>query len=110
MVPCPGLFQFALGVLRLGLVVNFLSHPVVNGFINAAAVISITTQLPTLFGIDVEKTDNFLETVLIFLCGTPPVSALKIEPNLDQARRTKAGVGIRFQRGTALPAVHRFTH
>ncbi|MEF2145997.1 MAG: SulP family inorganic anion transporter, partial [Desulfovibrionaceae bacterium] len=31
-----GLFQFLLGVLRLGLVVNFLSHPVVNGFTNAA--------------------------------------------------------------------------
>lgn len=27
-----GVFQFALGILRLGLVINFLSHPVVNGF------------------------------------------------------------------------------
>jgi MFS superfamily sulfate permease-like transporter len=35
-----GLFQFSLGVLRLGLVVNFLSHPVVNGFTNAGAIIS----------------------------------------------------------------------
>ena len=34
-----GIFQFMLGILRLGLVVNFLSHPVVNGFTNAAALI-----------------------------------------------------------------------
>jgi len=36
-----GLFQFLLGVLRLGLVVNFLSHPVVNGFTNAAALMEV---------------------------------------------------------------------
>ena len=34
-----GIFQLTLGILRLGLVVNFLSHPVVNGFTNAAALI-----------------------------------------------------------------------
>ena len=30
-----GLFQFLLGVLRLGIVVNLLSHPVIIGFTNA---------------------------------------------------------------------------
>ena len=40
-----GVFQLSLGVLRLGLVVNFLSHPVVNGFSNAAALIIATSQL-----------------------------------------------------------------
>ncbi|MBW1759267.1 MAG: sodium-independent anion transporter, partial [Deltaproteobacteria bacterium] len=40
-----GIFQFLLGVLRLGLVVNFLSHPVVNGFTNAAAIIIASSQL-----------------------------------------------------------------
>ena len=48
-----GLFQFLLGVLRLGMVVNFLSHPVVNGFTNAAALIIATSQLPKLFGVEV---------------------------------------------------------
>ncbi|MCP4623830.1 MAG: sodium-independent anion transporter, partial [bacterium] len=33
-----GIFQFLLGVFKLGLIVNFLSHPVVNGFTNAAAI------------------------------------------------------------------------
>ncbi len=41
-----GLFQFSLGVLKLGLVVNFISHPVVNGFTNAAALIIASSQLP----------------------------------------------------------------
>ena len=39
-----GIFQFLLGVLRLGLVVNFLSHPVINGFTNAAAIIIALSQ------------------------------------------------------------------
>ena len=45
-----GLLQLTLGVLRLGVVVNFLSHPVVNGFTNAAAIIIATSQLSKLFG------------------------------------------------------------
>jgi len=49
-----GGLQFLLGVLRLGLVVNFLSHPVVNGFTNAAALVIIVAQLPKLFGIEVD--------------------------------------------------------
>lgn len=58
-----GIFQFALGVLRLGLVVNFLSHPVVNGFTNAAALIIATSQLSKLFGVYVDKADHHYETV-----------------------------------------------
>lgn len=59
-----GLFQLLLGVLRLGLIVNFLSHPVVNGFTNGAAIIIATSQLPKLFGITVEKADQHYQTVI----------------------------------------------
>ena len=48
-----GLFQFSLGVLRRGFVTNFVSHPVVSGFTNAAAIIIATSQLPPGFGIRV---------------------------------------------------------
>jgi SulP family sulfate permease len=41
-----GVFQFTLGVLKLGLVVNFISHPVVNGFSNAAAIGYLYRQGP----------------------------------------------------------------
>jgi MFS superfamily sulfate permease-like transporter len=58
-----GLFQFLLGILRLGVVVNFLSHPVVNGFTNAAALIIATSQLPKLFGVQIDKAEHHYETV-----------------------------------------------
>jgi SulP family sulfate permease len=58
-----GVFQFSLGVLKLGLVVNFISHPVVNGFTNAAALIIASSQLPKLFGVYVERAHHHHETV-----------------------------------------------
>jgi MFS superfamily sulfate permease-like transporter len=58
-----GVFQFVLGILRLGLVVNFLSHPVVNGFTNAAALIIASSQLSKLFGVYVDKAEHHYETV-----------------------------------------------
>lgn len=58
-----GLFQLALGLLRLGVLVNFLSHPVVVGFTNAAAIIIATSQLSKIFGVSVEKMPHHYETV-----------------------------------------------
>ncbi len=59
-----GIFQLLLGVLRLGLIVNFLSHPVVNGFTNAAAIIIATSQLSKLFGVYVDKAPHHYETII----------------------------------------------
>ncbi len=59
-----GLFQFGLGLFRLGLVVNFLSHPVVNGFTNAAAIIIATGQISKLFGVTVDSSDYHYHTVV----------------------------------------------
>ncbi|MDY6852950.1 MAG: SulP family inorganic anion transporter, partial [Thermodesulfobacteriota bacterium] len=59
-----GLFQFSLGVLRLGVIVNFLSHPVVNGFTNAAAIIIATSQLSKIFGVYVDKAPHHYETII----------------------------------------------
>ena len=58
-----GAFQIGLGLLRLGVLVNFLSHPVVVGFTNAAAIIIGTSQLGKLFGVSVEKAEHTYETV-----------------------------------------------
>ncbi len=60
---CVGLFQLGLGIFRLGLVVNFLSHPVVNGFTNAAAIIIASSQLSKLFGVYVDKAEHHYETI-----------------------------------------------
>lgn len=59
-----GIFQLTLGVLRLGLVVNFLSHPVVNGFTNAAAIIIASSQLSKMFGVYVDKGEHNYETII----------------------------------------------
>ena len=58
-----GLFQFVLGLLKLGLLVNFLSHPVVNGFTNAAAIIIASSQLSKFFGVSVDKAEHHYETI-----------------------------------------------
>ncbi|ACN17094.1 SulP3 [Desulforapulum autotrophicum HRM2] len=59
-----GVFQLSLGILRLGLVVNFLSHPVVNGFTNAAAIIIASSQLSKMFGVYVDKSEHHYETII----------------------------------------------
>ncbi|HRJ52339.1 MAG TPA: SulP family inorganic anion transporter [Candidatus Thiothrix moscowensis] len=53
-----GVFQLSLGLLRMGVLVDFLSHPVVVGFTNAGALIIATSQVPKLFGLGV-KADQF---------------------------------------------------
>ena len=58
-----GIFQVSLGLLRLGVLVDFLSHPVVVGFTNAAAIIIGTSQIGKLFGVSVEKSEHTYETV-----------------------------------------------
>jgi sulfate permease, SulP family len=58
-----GLFQLCLGVFRLGLVVNFLSHPVVNGFTNAGALIIASSQLSKMFDVYVDEAEHHYETV-----------------------------------------------
>ena len=57
-----GLVQLFLGVFRLGLVVNFLSHPVIVGFTNAAALVIGLSQLSKIFGVTMpgKASDHFL--------------------------------------------------
>jgi MFS superfamily sulfate permease-like transporter len=59
-----GLFQFFLSILRLGMIINLLSHPVINGFTNAAALIIATSQLPKMLGIHIDKGDYHYETLI----------------------------------------------
>lgn len=64
-----GVFQLSLGILRLGLVVNFLSHPVVNGFTNAAAIIIASSQLSKMFGVYVDSAAHHYETIMNVVRG-----------------------------------------
>ncbi|MBF0626585.1 MAG: SulP family inorganic anion transporter [Magnetococcales bacterium] len=55
-----GVIQLTLGLLRLGVVVNFLSHPVILGFTNAAALIIGLSQLSKIFGVKMGRSERFL--------------------------------------------------
>lgn len=47
-----GLMLLVMGLLRLGFIANFLSHPVISGFITASGIIIATSQLKHILGID----------------------------------------------------------
>ncbi|WP_443147230.1 SulP family inorganic anion transporter [Paracoccus spongiarum] len=46
-----GAMLMVMGVLRLGFLANFLSHPVISGFISASGILIATSQLGHLLGI-----------------------------------------------------------
>ncbi len=73
-----GVFQLSLGLLRLGILVDFLSHPVVVGFTNAAALIIGTSQLGKIFGIETRKGDHHYETVWNLLQDIPSTHILTL--------------------------------
>jgi len=73
-----GVFQLSLGLLRLGIFVDFLSHPVVVGFTNAAAFIIGTSQLGKIFGIEVRKGVHHYETVWNLLQDIPSTHLLTL--------------------------------
>ncbi|MDC1381329.1 sulfate permease [Octadecabacter sp.] len=47
-----GVILLALGLFRLGFLANFLSHPVIAGFITATGIIIAASQLKNILGID----------------------------------------------------------
>ena len=47
-----GVFLLGMGLLRLGFMANFLSHPVIAGFITASGIIIAASQLKNIFGIE----------------------------------------------------------
>lgn len=59
-----GLFQLLMGMFRLGVLLNFLSHPVIIGFVNAAAIIIATSQLGKIFGVSADKGEYHYEFVI----------------------------------------------
>jgi len=56
-----GVFQFTLGLFKMGFLVNFLSKPVISGFTSAAAIIIIGSQLKHLVGISITGSNSFID-------------------------------------------------
>ncbi len=59
-----GVLQLALGVFRLGFMVNFLSHPVISGFTSAAAIVIALSQLKHLLGIPMPRSEHVHEILV----------------------------------------------
>jgi len=59
-----GIIQLLLGVFKLGVIVNFLSHPVIVGFTNAAAIIIGLSQISKLFGVPMGRSEHFINDIL----------------------------------------------
>ena len=57
-----GVYQFVLGLARMGTLVNFISHSVVVGFTAGAAVLIGTSQLKHYFGMHIPAGESFLHT------------------------------------------------
>lgn len=77
-----GLIQFALGVFKFGFVVNFLSHPVINGFTSAAAIIIGLSQVKHLFRINLPSTEHIQEAIV------------NITQNIGETHWLTFGIGI----------------
>ena len=50
-----GVFQLIMGIFKVGFIVNFLSHPVLSGFISAAAVYIAFSQMKHVLGISIPR-------------------------------------------------------
>jgi sulfate permease, SulP family len=59
-----GVFQLAMGLARLGGLVNFISHTVIIGFTAGAALLIAASQIRNFFGLAVPRGAEFLETLI----------------------------------------------
>lgn len=58
-----GLILLGMGLFRLGFVANFLSHPVISGFITASGIIIAASQIKHILGVNADG-HNLLELVI----------------------------------------------
>ncbi|MDH5258302.1 MAG: SulP family inorganic anion transporter, partial [Gammaproteobacteria bacterium] len=56
-----GIIQLVMGFVKLGALVNFISHSVVIGFTAGAAVLIASNQVKNFFGLDMERGLHFYE-------------------------------------------------
>ena len=70
-----GVFELALGLARMGALVNFISHSVVIGFTAGAAVLIAASQVRNFFGIRIPRGTPFYEIVHQLLVQIGEVNA-----------------------------------
>ncbi len=72
-----GVMLTVLGVLRLGFVANFLSHPVIAGFITASGVLIAASQLRHILGIDAHG-HTLVQVIYSLLSSLPSTSIVTL--------------------------------
>jgi sulfate permease, SulP family len=72
-----GTILLVMGLFRLGFLANFLSHPVIAGFITASGVIIATSQLKHILGIDASG-QNLLELVVSLVRSLPQTNPVTL--------------------------------
>ena len=68
-----GVMLFVFGVLRLGFLAYFLSHPVISGFISGSAVVIAIGQLKYIFGINTPR-GGIITTLHGLIAGFPTLN------------------------------------
>ncbi|MEW8050744.1 MAG: SulP family inorganic anion transporter [Candidatus Thiodiazotropha sp.] len=63
-----GIFEIVLGLVRMGVLVNFISHSVIVGFTAGAAILIAAKQLNTFFGVEISR-GGHLHDILIQFVG-----------------------------------------
>ena len=58
-----GFFLLLLCLLRLGDIINFISHSVISGFTSAAAMLITASQLPHIMGVELTQPGGFVHTL-----------------------------------------------
>lgn len=74
-----GVFELALGLARMGALVNFISHSVVVGFTAGAAILIAAKQLKHFFGVEMENDGHLTDILIRFwqhVDGVNPYAAL----------------------------------
>ncbi len=61
-----GVIELAMGLARLGTLVNFISHSVIVGFTAGAAILIATKQIKNFFGLEIPRGLHFHEILLHF--------------------------------------------
>ena len=72
-----GSMLLVMGFLRLGFLANFLSHPVISGFISASGLLIAASQMATILGVKAEG-HNFVERVYALVQQLPHAHALTL--------------------------------
>ena len=70
-----GSMLLLMGVLRLGFLANFLSHPVISGFISASGLLIAASQMKTIMGVPSDS-QNFIDLMHDLLAQIPNIHTL----------------------------------